>query len=122
MSTSTGIEVEGLAAFEASTASAARDLDGLTDAHKKAGERLLAAAGPRTPRRTGELVAALRYDAASGLTVLADPIDYAAFVHYGTADMDAQPWLAETMRDQTDDVADIFVGEVNDIVHQIHGT
>jgi HK97 gp10 family phage protein len=123
MSTSSsGIEVDGLAAFQSSTDAAARQLDGLTDAHKKAGDRLATAARPRTPRQTGALAAGVRSDAASGLTILADPIDYAPFVHYGTADQDAQPWLAETMRDQTDDITDLFVGEVDQIVHQIHGT
>lgn len=119
---SNGIEVDGLAAFESSTAAAARQLDGLEDAHKKAGERLATAARPRTPRQTGALAAGVRSDAASGLTVLADPIDYALYVHGGTVRMDAQPWLAETQRDQTPELIDLFLEEVDQIVHTIHGT
>jgi len=119
-----GIEVDGLAAFKATTADAARDLDGLERAHQAAGDYLAERARPRTPRQTGTLAAGVRSDAASGLTLLEDEVEYAGVIHGGWAErnIEPQPWLADTVHDETAGVTDIFVDSIDDIVHQIHGT
>ena len=108
------MSIEGITDLVSSLDDAARALEANQAAHDAAGRLLVAKAEPRTPRRTGTLAAGVRYDAADGVTVLADDVRYAPFVHA------AQPWLAETIDDQVTPVVEIFRDEVEQIVHTIH--
>lgn len=118
---SNGIEIDGLAAFKATSAAASRRLTGLNDAHDKAGQLLAEDGEARAPRDTGALAAGVRYHADSGVTTVDDAEDYWTFVDLGTQYMDAQPFLHDTIRDDEAAVVDVFLDEIEDTVRTIHG-
>jgi hypothetical protein len=83
-----------------------------------AGDLLVAAAIPVTPRDKGDLVktvAATVVDQDHVLVAGGGVVDYAAIVHAN------RPWLADTIRDRTDQVIDTVDNQVTDIVTTIEG-
>lgn len=85
----------------------------------QAGDVLVAAAIPTTPRDKGLLVQTVQatvVDQDLILTAGGGVVDYAAIVH---AD---RPWLADTIRDQADRITDLVLDDVVDITHTIQGT
>lgn len=83
-------QVRELAAQLLAIGEAVTDLDA---ANADAAALLLRSVNP--PRRSGQLAAAGRADAAPGGFVIGYPIRYATYVHWGTRYMRAQPWLVQ---------------------------
>lgn len=84
----------------------------LDAAHADAAALLLAGANP--PRRSGQLAAAGRVDVSPNGFVLAYPIRYATFVHWGTSFTRAQPWLVEERDASYSQLADLYAQAVED--------
>jgi hypothetical protein len=109
--------VEGADRLVATLDDAATALTGLQPA-PQAADVLVATAVPITPRDKGDLVqtvAATVVDQDLVLTAGGGVVDYAAIVHA------TRPWLADTIRDRTDQVIDTVDNQVTDIVTTIEG-
>lgn len=68
-------------------------------------------AGVNPPRRSGQLAAAGRADASPNGFVLAYPLRYATFVHWGvpSRNMRAQPWLLQQRDNSYADLEALYV-------------
>lgn len=118
-----GFVLEGERELDRTLTHAADELVG-EDVNHKAADRLLERANPHTPRDSGDLAASGSTSAdAEGGTVTYDEV-YAGVIHNGWPDhnIDAQPWLADTVRDQQTDLVDVYVDHIEDLFRQVHGT
>lgn len=77
--------------------------------------------GVNPPRRTGQLAAAGRSDVSPNGWVLAYPIRYATFVHWGVPSRNqrAQPWLVQERDDQYDNIAAIYADAAQDTINRL---
>ena len=118
-----GIVVEGDEQLVRSLNALAGDLGDLADPHRKAGDLLLARADAKTPRQSGRLAASGRVDAASDETEVVYTEVYAGVIHNGWPDRNItpQPWLAETLGEQTTAVGDVFEDYLEDVVGRVRG-
>lgn len=118
-----GLVLEGERELSRTLGHAADELVG-EDVNRKVADRLLERADPHTPREGGALAASGSTSAdAEGGTVTYDEV-YAGVIHNGWPDhnIDAQPWLADTVRDQQSDLVDVYVDHTEDLLRQVHGT
>lgn len=89
------VEVVNGREFRRALKAAEVDLAELKAAHQAAGAVVIAAAVPRTPRRTGRLAAGHRASRAQATARVTVAAVYASVIHYGWAarGIEPQPWL-----------------------------
>ena len=98
-------------------------LDDLELANEGAAELLLERARPRTPRRSGRLAASGRVDATREGAAIEFTEIYAGVIHNGwpAHNIDAQPWLLDTIQDDASSAVDVYREYVGDLLHHVKG-
>lgn len=89
------VEVVGGRQFRRALNRCEADVAELKDAHQRAGQIVVAAATPRTPRRTGRLASGHRASRAKARARVTVAAVYAGPIHWGwpARHIAAQPWL-----------------------------
>ena len=84
--------------MQAEIVKATRRLEDMRPAYATAAQTVTRAQSGRAPRRTGRLASSVRPSADTRAGVVETVVPYAAFVHWGTNKMPANPWLVEAAR------------------------
>lgn len=121
-----GVALVGADRMRKTLKAAGRDLADLREPYLNASRKVAAAAGPRTPRRTGRLAASIRPGASrAGGVVRAGgaKVPYANPIHWGwpKRGIKAQPWLSQAAQATEPDWIKDFMEELDQAVEQIAG-
>lgn len=73
-------------------------------------KRFVMASKPNTPPHTdrGELRKSIKFNYKNGIGQVGSNLKYAAWLEFGTSDMEPRPWLSVAVKNVAQDVADIF--------------
>lgn len=122
-----GVKVEGLATLRRTLRDAGEDMQELTRANAAAANIVSTAGRPRTPIRTGRLMATVkgRGLAARAVVTAGSPkrVPYANPIHWGWPDRGItwQPWLSDTARETEPVWLTAYSADVQRIANTVRG-
>lgn len=123
MTGSDDVTVQGADELARSLRVLADVVEDLQEPDQKAGDLLLEKADPRTPRSSGQLAASGRVSVdSSGFAVIYEEV-YAGVVHNGwpARNITPQPWLRDTVTEQTTAVGGVYGDYLHDAVARVRG-
>jgi len=117
-------DVEGLAAFQASTADAISGLEDMTEAETAAGRIVQQRAAAGAPKATGVLAGSIRADVTDHEVAVSTSLVYGAVQEFGWPghNIAAQPYMRPALADSESLVVEAYASQVRKEVGSIKGT
>jgi HK97 gp10 family phage protein len=115
-------KIKGADRLAATTAAAGRDLAAMPrGTHAAAANVAAARTRANAPRRTGRLVGSVGVQVTGSGASVTVGAPYAAFVEYGTRYMRGRRFVSAAADDSLDDVADVYMAQVDRTMKTIKG-
>jgi hypothetical protein len=111
-----GVNVDGLPELVARLRHASQGLQDLTPANRELLELVANVSDRLTPTRTGKLVGGNVYTPGPQGWAATNDVAYARFVHWGTRELRAQPWLLMASQRTEDRQLDMLADHVQHLL------
>jgi len=117
------VRVEGADRLRATMRAAGLKLRDLSAVNRRTAAKVVAAAAPAAPRRTGVLAASVRPQGTQRVAAARSTLVYAPVIHFGWPrhNIAAQPWLYDAAVETQPEWTGYYDTEVDKILNTIHG-
>lgn len=117
------VRVEGAARLRATMRAAGLKLRDLSAVNRRTAAKVVAAAAPSAPRRSGVLAASIRPQGTQRVAAARSTLVYAPVIHFGWPrhNVTAQPWLYDTAVATEPEWSGYYEAEIDKILNTIHG-
>lgn len=117
------VRVEGADRLRATMRAAGLKLRDLSAVNRRTAAKVVAAAAPSTPRRTGALAASVRPQGTQRVAAARSALIYAPVIHFGWPGhhIMPQPWLFDTAVATEPEWSGYYEQEIDKILNTVHG-
>jgi len=117
------VRVEGADRLRATMRAAGLKLRDLSAVNRRTAAKVVTAAAPSTPRRTGALAASVRPQGTQRVAAARSTLVYAPVIHFGWPghNIAAQPWLMDAAVATEPEWTGYYEDEIDKILNTVHG-
>lgn len=117
------VRVEGAAQLRATMRAAGMRMRDLTAVNRRTAEKVVGAAAPSAPRRSGMLAASVRPAGTQRAALARSPLVYGPVIHFGWAahNIAPQPWIYDAAVATEPEWTGYYSDEIDKILDDIHG-